>query len=507
MLFKAFLFFTLLSCISAKPVVDLGYASYQGVVDESTNITSFLGIRYAAPPTGMRRWKVPAAPEIVSGVQLADTNPPPCYQGTLGASPVNSLSARDGASPSEDCLFLNVFTPNLNPHNLLPTIIWIHGGGYILGSAQDYNGAQLAQEADGKVVVVQAREGFLAGQQVNDDGVANAGLLDQELALRWVNTLIHKFGSGQELTPRSGDPSRVTLWGQSAGAGSAMQHMVANGGNTTPKLFAAAITSSTFLPPQYPSTHRIPQCPDQANLDCLRSVDGAILAAINLNMTARGFQGTTTFVPVVDGIFITQSPTNAFLQGRINGQIALLAISNVNEGFIFVNQSVEYDVQEYVQQLFPTLEKEEIAAVAATYSSLSSPLEQVTGSGCSLMSLSAIYSCPTFIVLDAFSELSYKGTYAIPPANHGDDVPYYFPDFSEFPVSAPFNNTSFALAFQQAFFAFAVNHDPNNKLVGTITPEWPVWFANQEMVFNRTESGEAAIASGTTSQELLKRCQ
>ncbi|KAJ7704491.1 Alpha/Beta hydrolase protein [Mycena rosella] len=451
----------------------------------------FLGIRYAAAPTGNLRWRAPSPPSTVSGVQLANINPPQCYQGTFGASLMNSLAARDDEQ-SEDCLFLSVYSPTLNSTKPLPTIVWIHGGGYVIGSAREYNGAELVQESNREVVVVVIQYrlgvfGLLAGQQVKDGGALNAGLLDQDFALRWVNKNIRSFG---------GDPDKVTIWGQSAGAGSVIQHLVAHGGKTDPQLFRAAITSSTFLPSQYEYNARIPQiffndvaaqaeCTAADALECLRGIDGAELQEINLNVIIAGFQGTFTFVPVIDESFIMQSPTELLAQGSVNGDV-LLSMTNTNEGVIFVNHSVEYDVAQYVGELFRLFSPEESAAAASIYESLGSPLEQVTA-----IMKESIFVCPTYRLLDAFPNASYKGEYAVPPALHSDDVFYYFPSFVFPGLLLEFNNTIFRTAFDQGFLSFAAHLDPNTKLLRSITPAWPKWSEStaQEMVFNRTEGG------------------
>ncbi|KAJ7754689.1 Alpha/Beta hydrolase protein, partial [Mycena maculata] len=320
-------------------------AVYEGVVDENLNITKFLGIRYAAPPTGNLRSTTPSK---LDGIQQADANPDQCYQGMFGASPTNPLSPRDDTpAQSEDCLFLRSASIPY-PHGeieQLPQLFFVQRNPHTFGSASLYNGSDLVQESNGEAVVVAwnsfmdipIRPGFLAGQQVKDDGVLNAGLLDQDFVLRWVNTNVYL---------QRGDPDQVTIWGESAGAGSVIQHMVVNDGNTEPQLFWAGITSSTLLPSQYLYNHTIPQilfnevvlqagyvshsnctwslisvssCNVTDILDCLRSVDGPSLQDINLSMILGGFFGTFTFVPVVDGSFITRSPTEAFAHGKLNG--------------------------------------------------------------------------------------------------------------------------------------------------------------------------------------------
>ncbi|KAJ6585078.1 alpha beta-hydrolase [Mycena capillaripes] len=496
---------------STAPVVDLGYAKYQGVVDSKLNITAFRGIRYAAPPTGHLRWKVPAPPSKVEGIQQAFNDPPQCFQGAFGASLTNPLTPRD-VEQTEDCLFLSVYSPAaaLNYTVALPTIVWIHGGGYVAGSASQYNGAELVQESNNKIIVVVIQYrlglfGFLASQQIKDGGALNAGLLDQDFALNWVHENIPKFG---------GDPDKVAIWGESAGAGSVMQHVITRKGKTNPPLFRTAITSSTFLPSQYQYNSRVPEtifnevatqagCNGTQTLDCLRTVDGGKLADINVNVIVAGLQGTFTFVPVIDGTFITQSPTDALRDGKLNGDI-VLSVTNTNEGNIFVDQTATYDVAEYVRNLFPLVGVKESNAAASIYGSLGSPLDQVNA-----IMAESIFKCPTYLLLDAFPGESYKGQYAIPPALHGQDIINYFPSFTAFNVTLVYNNTAFINAFSQSFVSFAVNLDPNDKLRPSITPVWPKWSraAEREMVFNKTEGGAPHIAPADTPSALLKRCE
>ncbi|KAJ7675719.1 Alpha/Beta hydrolase protein [Mycena polygramma] len=489
---------------TTAPVVDLGYAKYQGVVE--SNITTFRGIRYGAPPTGNSRWQAPASPAKVFGIQQAVNNPVQCLQGAEGTSPMNPLTARD-VEQSEDCLFLSVYSPAFNSTASLPTIVWIHGGGYALGSAGEYNGSEIVQESNNQVVVVVIQYrlglfGFLAGQEVKDGGALNAGLLDQDFALRWVHKNVRS----------SGDPTKVAIWGQSAGAGSILHHVIARNGKTSPKLFRAAIASSTYLPSLYQYNGKVPQthfndvaaragCNGTKPLDCLRAVDAATLGDINVNTIVAAFLGTFAFGPVIDGSFITQSPTNALLHGHVNGDISL-SVTNINVGVIFINQTAEHNVAEYVRNLFPLFGVEESNAAAAVYKSVGSSLDQVNA----IMGEST-FICPSYLLLDAFPGNSYKGQYAIPPSLHGDDTINYFPTFSEFNATLRFNNTAFITAFSQGFVSFAVHLDPNEKLRPSITPRWPKW-SRVEMVFNETEGGGAPdIAEVETERALLGRCE
>ncbi|KAJ3811326.1 Alpha/Beta hydrolase protein [Lentinula aff. lateritia] len=531
---------------SDVPVINLGYTQYQGVFDSVNNLTNYLGIRYAAPPTGDLRWRAPRSPASNdSFVQQADTEPSPCLQSSGGAASTNTLelSKRSGVDvtgePTEDCLFLNVYFPgNTVPTELLPTLVWIHGGGYIGGSADQYSGSDLMREANNEIVVVIIQYrlglfGFLSGSEVKANGSLNAGL-------RKSISHISKFG---------GDPSKVTIWGESAGAGSVLQHIVAQNGQTSPQLFRGAITSSTFLPSQYMYNDAIPEvkitpsslisltahsshslciqrlfpkrslhpvlaynsdnadcvCFDndsctsaKDSLACLRAVDAAALEIVNGNVNEAGFYGTFVFVPVIDGSFITQRPTEALKQGKVNGE-ALLAVTNSNEGVIFVNQSNPIPASLYASNLFPKFGTEVANITAQIYAPFGYSFEQDE-----LIMGESIFICPTYYLLSAFQNKAWKGEFAIPPATHGSDAPYYFPSVE----SPPFNNSDFLAAFQGGFMSFVVSQDPNEKIAQTITPFWDLYSKNNmEMVFNKTIDNQTDIHVDSTANPLLERCK
>ncbi|KAJ7125538.1 Alpha/Beta hydrolase protein [Mycena crocata] len=493
------------------PVIDLGYAQYQGTVNTANNITNFLGIRYAAAPLGALRFRGPQAPANVSGIQQATVQPNNCFQASSGASPTNPLESRaTQVVATEDCLFLNVYYPSDgvgSPLEHLPTLVWIHGGGYLSGRASSFNGEDIIRQSNRGVVVVLVQYrlgvfGFLPGAAVKNNGTLNAGLLDQDFALRWVNEHISKFG---------GDSSKVTIWGESAGAGSVLQHVVANNGRTEPQLFRAAITSSTFLPSQYQFNDRVPEllfsevmaqtnCTSAADsMACLRAVDANVLEAANTNINRGGFFGTFLLVPVIDGEFITQRPTLSLQQGKVNGE-ALLAVTNTFEGTNFVNQGVSVTAAQYSLNLFPGFGTTQADTVGTLYAGLGTQQFQVNA-----VQGESIFICPTYYLLSAFTGRSFKGEFAIPPGGHGQDVAFYFPGGG----TPSFNNTQFINAFAQSFTSFIVNLDPNIKVdPATITPHWDMFnVQDTEMLFNRTVAGAPVVEPITTSDALLQRCQ
>ncbi len=195
----------------SAPIVKTVTGDVQGVVENS--VFAFKGIPYASPPVGDLRWREPRPAAPWQGVRKADAYGNACIQ-PLGAS-----VAQGGGDPgtlSEDCLYLNVWTPKPDSSARLPVMVWIHGGAYVFGAGglPEYDGAPLANK--GAVVVNLnyrlGQLGFFAHPALEKDvpkGPTNFGLLDQIAALKWVRQNIAQFG---------GDPGNVTIFGQSAGA-------------------------------------------------------------------------------------------------------------------------------------------------------------------------------------------------------------------------------------------------------------------------------------------------
>ncbi len=293
-------------------------------------VDAYLGIPYAEPPTGANRWRPP--------------NPPAEHDDVLEATAFGAICPQVEPSPkkvaqSEDCLSLNVWTPHsgsTGTESALPVMVFIHGGSFIdSGSSLPvYDGRYLA--ATGRVVVVTLNYrlgalGFLAGI---DDLAGNYGFLDQQFALRWVRDNIARFG---------GDPQKVTLFGQSAGAMSVGLHLVAPGSRD---LFRAAIMES--------NPYGIPfKTPDMAvrfanslrlklgclldSLACLRRQSAEAIVSeqsslmLTIDTALSGFAGELAWGPVVDGTVIPSQPVAT----RIDKPVLLG--TNLNEGVFFAS--------------------------------------------------------------------------------------------------------------------------------------------------------------------------
>lgn len=325
----------------ARAVVRLDEGAVRGV--RTGQVAAFRGIPYAAPPTGSRRWNAPAAPPSWTGVREATRFGPACPQALA------ELMLEDLGETGEDCLTLNVWSAAASPDERRPVMVWIHGGAYLQGAASQrpYDGAALAARG---VVLVSINYrlgvfGFFAHPALSRasgrDASGNQGLLDAIAALQWVRRHATRFG---------GDPDRVTLFGESSGAG------LVNALLTSPRsagLFHRAIlqSGSVLGPMQHlrdrryllPSAESIGEQvqaalsiedadPDRA-LSAMRARDTAALLAAADPQKPFSFAGRR-YAPIVDGLVLTEEPAEALDAGRF-ARVPVLAGANEDEGTVF----------------------------------------------------------------------------------------------------------------------------------------------------------------------------
>jgi para-nitrobenzyl esterase len=195
-----------------EPTVKTSQGEAAGKWIEGASEKAFLGLPYAAPPVGELRWKAPQAPPAWKGVRDATKFGPRCEQWQIWADYVFLDSG-----PSEDCLYLNVYTPaSVKQTSKLPVMVWIHGGGFAAGAGSEPRYTHSGLVSKGVVLVTINYRlgvfGFLASEDLTREGQGNAGnygLMDMAAALRWVRANIANFG---------GDPGNVTIFGESAGS-------------------------------------------------------------------------------------------------------------------------------------------------------------------------------------------------------------------------------------------------------------------------------------------------
>ena len=224
-------------------IVQTEYGKLKGVVNESNTVISFKGIPYAAPPVGNLRWREPQPPVSWEGIRDATSFCSSCIQKRVYTHLPNGPWTEEFMvqdSISEDCLFLNLWTPVKTAADNLPVLVFIHGGAFTEGSGsiEAYDGEELAKKGIIAVTINYrlGALGFLAHPELTAESPnhvsGNYGFLDQIAALKWIRENIAAFG---------GDPARVTIAGQSAGAASVNALIISP---LAADLFKGAITES-----------------------------------------------------------------------------------------------------------------------------------------------------------------------------------------------------------------------------------------------------------------------
>lgn len=302
----------------------------QGAAPDARGVTAFMGIPYAAPPTGALRWRPPQPAPQWNGVRASVGYGNACLAAPQPGPPRPAVPPQ-----SEDCLTVNVWTPAPYKGAAKPVMVWLHGGGFQFGaSAQaSYDGSLLATR---DVIVVSLNYrlgvfGFLATPALDQEaGTSGAyGFQDQLAALRWVQENIANFG---------GDPSRVTLFGESAGAHSVGILLASP---LSRSLFSRAIAQSgAFWDSEHGSipTHAEALAIGQAFAARFPGQDLRALPANQVNETGGwdyvSDPGVTTFGPSTDGQVLRDSPANVFLRGE-QLDVPLLGGWNAAEYFLF----------------------------------------------------------------------------------------------------------------------------------------------------------------------------
>jgi para-nitrobenzyl esterase len=300
------------------------YGLVQGVTE--TGLTVYRGIPFAAPPVGDLRWRSPQPAAKWQGVRLADKFAPDPYQG-------------DGkGNVSEDCLYVNVWTPAQSPGDRLPVLVWIYGGGFSFGSTSTpvHNGEHLARKG---VILVSLNYrvgplGFLAHPELSAESPhqvsGNYGLQDMIAGLQWVQKNIAAFG---------GDPGKVTIFGESAG-GIAVSMLCAS--PVAHGLFRGAISQSggsfgPSRPTTYPGENmRLLAEAEQSGVALAAQVGAQGMADLRKLAPGKlpGGFGSGSGWPIVDGWLIPDDQYKLY-EARHYNDVAILVGYNSDEGLSF----------------------------------------------------------------------------------------------------------------------------------------------------------------------------
>ncbi|XP_074488425.1 fatty acyl-CoA hydrolase precursor, medium chain-like [Sebastes fasciatus] len=310
---------------------------YVSVKGKETGVHAYLGIPFAKPPVGPAlRLAAPQPVEGWEGVRDATRQPPMCVQNKqFSIDMFDKLGVKLAELPdiSEDCLYLNVYTPANRAHNAkLPVMVWIHGGGFTIGSASTYDGSALAAYQDVVVVLIQYRLGLLGFLSTGDEHMSgNFAMLDQIQALRWIQQHIHNFG---------GDPDSVTIFGESAGGVSVSFLLLSP---LSDGLFHRAIAESgTAAMDLLLSNDPLPAMQMVANIsgcslestekiaDCMRNLDINTIEAIGQDKNFR-------IPPNVDGHFLPKRVDELFRKYELLTVPFMTGVNNDEGGWLLAD--------------------------------------------------------------------------------------------------------------------------------------------------------------------------
>ncbi len=474
-------FAVLLSCgfpaAAQTPAVSVPVSTTQGQVAGRISlrslVLSFKGIPFAQPPVGNLRWRPPQPAPPWQGVRDASEFGASCMQHVHGDTLPWTKEFLVQNQVSEDCLFLNVWTPRAASEANLPVVVYIHGGGFTEGSGEVpiYDGEGLA--ATGLVVVTinyrLGALGFLAHPELSAESPqhssGNYGLLDQLAALAWVKANIRVFG---------GDPGRVTVWGQSAGAFSVGALLASPGSKG---LFQRAMADSALsvagLP--LPSLAAAEAAGVQfaarrhaGNLKELRALPAAELIPGPQDQVFR-------FSPIADRFVLPESPNVANAKGT-DDDVPVITGYQANDGLLF--STPVHDAAEYKARA-----EHQYGAMAAEFQRLypgESPTQQQASLAGSIRDRDRV-AMYLWAQARAHSHHSPVYTYffdrAVPwpqhpefGAFHSGELPYFFRNL--WGLDRPWETSDFLLASTTSTYlkAFATSGDPN-------VPGLPQWSA------------------------------
>jgi para-nitrobenzyl esterase len=468
-----------------------------GVVEGSRakDVISFKGIPFAAPSVGDNRWRAPQPVVAWSGVRSAVTYGPDCMQ-----VPFPGDAAPLGVTPSEDCLYLNVWKPaKAGRHR--PVMVWLYGGGFVNGGSSPpvYDGSAFAR--DGIVLVSfnyrLGNFGFFAHPALSAEQrgqpLGNYGYMDQIAGLRWVQKNITAFG---------GDPSNVTIFGESAGGGSVHALLLSP---LAQGLFHKAIIESGGAGG---GGRRVSGGPDSAEgkgmalaaqfgiqgegadaLARLRELSADKLVD-GLNMATMGRNATYAGGPLLDGQLGGGSPLAQYAEGAGARVPVMVGANSADIGFMFARTADELYAQfgpdaESARDLYPLTQGIELGAVAFQAGGDQMMVEPARRTA----QLLAARGQPVYEFRFSYVAESLRKT--TPGAPHATEIPFVFDTVAaRYGKDLTAADEAAARAMHNYWVAFARTGKPH----APGQPEWPAYDSGKDVLMNFTADGPVAQA-------------
>ncbi|KAL9634627.1 MAG: hypothetical protein Q9204_002921, partial [Flavoplaca sp. TL-2023a] len=489
------------------PTLTLSYATYRAasfdsngdvgnlVCDEFVVIYTFKNIRFAAPPTGDLRWAPPAPPQQELGIQDGSYGPI-CKQAPIKGPQLTGPGAKLPLGQALNQYLAGIPIPSFE--------------------AADEVLDKLFQHSYAKTIQLGAY-GFLAGETMERDGLPNAGLYDQRAVLQWIQDHIHLVG---------GDMTKVSAWGESAGAGSIMHHLTAFGGTQHPLFSRAVLQSPAFQPKfdrkgdleaTFQNFTALANCAGEG-LACLRAASAEILDHANVKLNEGGLPGTFAVGPSIDGSWVRQFPAIELAQGNFFPSVNLVLSHVSDEASLFVPLSMkdDEDFTTTIEYIYSAYAKRAgiTSSICNRYSesNYTSAFERFKA----YLGDSSFY-CNVRYLTDAYQTQTWNLKYSVLPGLHATDLlPSFYNlnlDLDGFGRSVPFPLVPGFGGFSQAYQSYLVSHartgDPNTYRKGlglSPTVAWPKPEGSGDKVRGVLQAGNLGFSVISDGQVRRETC-
>lgn len=382
----SFILSCLASCVLAAPTVvdSRNHVTYHGIVRNGLDV--FLNIKYGEDTSGENRFKPPRAHKPATGSTVEATSyGPACPQPPNSFAP--PLTLTNITVTSEDCLNLNIVRPNdTQPASKLPVLVFIHGGSFWTGSNQEITTTPdglVIQSVNAKIPIIHVAMnyrlgafGFAQSTALKNEGSENAGLRDQRMAIEWVRDNIEQFG---------GDPSKITIHGQSSGGLAIGMQTLAYGGSK-PAPFQQGICESQALEPGITGNFTLVQMQllaeatgcnktDLQSTDtvkCLRKLGTETYAQASFDTYVADIAHNIgdSWLPVVDGDFLPAAPSELLAKGKFANVTTMILWADADvQYYTPMDISTVQDTRDFIASYLPALTNQSINDMLALYPS------------------------------------------------------------------------------------------------------------------------------------------